>query len=1231
MDNAAGSVDVSLDLFGSLDTELVPSELPEGVSPANVDVAYLPGSVFTRPSRKAALLMPPSAPIYAKTYVPPTQKPVTILLGQDGGFRTIDGSTYTTFGNTIPGNKVKSVTAFGREYFAISDGNLGQDIPRQFDGTFFDRVTQDGPGAPPAIANLQHPGVSMAASSNTLVRNNNQVLCTTAAPHNLKVGYQAQISNVPDSNATTVNQTGQASTFFAQNDWQQGGGGTYETISEPTTTALGDLIFSGFGMAIPNTATILGVVVGMGLISQSPTAGILSQVSLWNSAGILGSAKPESTEFTNVNTQQSYGSSADTWGLTPDKITPAVINDPSFGFSVAVSQPDNVRLFITQVYQITVYYTLSGSGTVGIVSSIVINNETNPGQALVTTSGPNGMVPGTFCSINGVEPAPVPGGLSAAQWATGLTTLRTVNNHNLGPGAVIQVLGVATSTSETAFSFNGNFTILTVPSPDQLTYEQTPITANDPDVIDGTTTSASVSVSWPIPDNTTTPSYFQVQSCPTLDSFYISLNYPDGIWTNGTVGFIWEGVFYVSQVVSPTQFYYAQQGPNGATTAVGTVTPFGQASPGTHQMVVMFQTRQGGITKPSPSIQFIANGGQYLNVTNIPIGPSNTVARILAFTGASGGNYFYLPVPASLNGQVTSTSTLIPDNTTAEITLDFSDNALFAATAIDIPGNNLFAQVVLGPCLGVFSYADRMIWWGERNKIPNLLNMGFDGGYQASTPANPLGWTVGSGGGGALVQSPSDAGGAWQITGDGTSNQRGLISQSAYQDSFFAAILQPSTQYTFRCWLSSPITAGNLGAFLVNSGGIIATASFIIQAGTGFVQADFSAMTPAQITPDTELQVFGINLQAGQVIVIDEMEIDYTDNLYIPYARVSYVNNPEGIDGVTGILGPDSDANPVRTFQKHRDNLCMLTTGPNGSLYETQDSSGSEPSSWNVAQIATLCGATSVWGDSSGEDWFVWASDTGLRAYEGGEVFKISQEIQTLWDAIAAPQNTVVVNDPVTRRIYILVSLASSSPATYVLDYRELNTAAAIDGSGPIKVSYSGRVLSTDVVRKWTTWTGPATFGGLLTLPDGTNQMCFTGAGVYKLLNDQQGIDDDTGSFQATYTTYAFTGTDNERQLQIGMHRKLFAFVSLSASGLGQIRLVPLAESLANRWAPTPWLPLQSSSMFDVECGLNVLATRCFFRIEGQPVAPGGPSFWSMNKMIFSVRADALIPVRGAF
>ena len=43
------SVDVPLSLFSSLNTELSAETLPDGISPDNQDVVYLPGSVSTRP------------------------------------------------------------------------------------------------------------------------------------------------------------------------------------------------------------------------------------------------------------------------------------------------------------------------------------------------------------------------------------------------------------------------------------------------------------------------------------------------------------------------------------------------------------------------------------------------------------------------------------------------------------------------------------------------------------------------------------------------------------------------------------------------------------------------------------------------------------------------------------------------------------------------------------------------------------------------------------------------------------------------------------------------------------------------------------------------------------------------------------------------------------------------------------------------------------------------------
>src|SRR5581483_3650890 len=56
-----------------------------------------------------------------------------------------------------------STTLFGREYLAISDGKTGNDLPRQYDDTNFDRVSQSGPGAGPVVVD-ENVVVSIAAS-----------------------------------------------------------------------------------------------------------------------------------------------------------------------------------------------------------------------------------------------------------------------------------------------------------------------------------------------------------------------------------------------------------------------------------------------------------------------------------------------------------------------------------------------------------------------------------------------------------------------------------------------------------------------------------------------------------------------------------------------------------------------------------------------------------------------------------------------------------------------------------------------------------------------------------------------------------------------------------------------------------------------------------------------------------------------------------------------------------
>src|SRR5208282_3521436 len=140
-----------------------------------------------------------------------------------------------------------------------------------------------------------------------------------------------------------------------------------------------------------------------------------------------------------------------------------------------------------------------------------------------------------------------------------------------------------------------------------------------------------------------------------------------------------------------TSFTYSDVGPSVQSTSSGTATISGNVVAGLHQISVIFETRSGYRTKPSPPLAFNASGGKLLQVTNIAIGPQNVVARILIFTPLIGASQqgqtsglFYAILP----------NMRIADNTTTQIIIDFSDNALIAGASF----TNSFNLVELGEC-----------------------------------------------------------------------------------------------------------------------------------------------------------------------------------------------------------------------------------------------------------------------------------------------------------------------------------------------------------------------------------------------------------------------------------------------------------------------------------------------------------------------------------------------------
>src|SRR4029077_11951379 len=154
---------------------------------------------------------------------------------------------------------------------------------------------------------------------------------------------------------------------------------------------------------------------------------------------------------------------------------------------------------------------------------------------------------------------------------------------------------------------------------------------------------------------------------------------------------------------------------------------------------------------------------------------------------------------------------VISDNTTTSLAVDFSDAILLAGTNVD----NLFRLVELGDWAGAIDYSERLFWWGERNKMDNWVNLGFDGGFTGPVlPHYPLGWTPDAtfAPGGTDEESFVVWGAAYSIVGNGSTATRGLMTQSAVADSLGAQWIQANTDYTVRarCARNSLLTQGNL-------------------------------------------------------------------------------------------------------------------------------------------------------------------------------------------------------------------------------------------------------------------------------------------------------------------------------------------------------------------------------------------------------------------------------------
>ena len=1088
--------------------------------------------------------------------------------------------------NLAPLGKVLAATTAARCYMTFSDLINALDMPRQYDGTYLDRISQVGPGVGPTITTV------------------NTSYAINPSPTGLYQPYAAVTAHAYYwGNAPT----------------------DYTNIAGTTLTLEGSANQTNFNTGVNVGDTIY--ISGLGTIGGVDPDGVYAVIAVGSRTGAAGLYQYVTVAVTK--SQNFGGSTTATFQKTValvsladpipnglaqvgSQLTIASADDASWdGTYTIIGTPGQGQLLIsatslTSGVATYTYSVISGAspgwqaGEVVVLGQLLVAPDGTVWQ--VTTQGTTGAIIPSFGSS--------PQSDNTAVWTqrSGASMLVTVFNTDNGAGIFNVANAVITSANQTTFTV-------------AIDQPNVPSAAEEGNAFSG----------------------------------------------SGNLFEIDPGLQYIGTDSDP--IYSASGG--------GTVVAPGSITPGQRYGILMYLTRNGYMTPASPPIPFYTSESSVgLQFNNLPIGPPNVIARIVAITPAEagiGGPYYWIPEDVTVNDLSTGLSTtynktIIQDNETQTSGLiNFSDTVLLASENVTEQGNNALQKRELGSCAGILAFSSRMFYFGEQTKVDNLVNLTFDGGYQTVSATNPTiggppaGWEVD----GSLIPmlslppSPIFGNSLYIKNSTGFTYGGGNLTQFAYQDAFNAPIIVPNTAYSAR--VTARIPSGN------KSGSLLV--SFISPSqGTWDITIPFASLSDSfsqlilpfnnplwqAVPPDLRLRV-GVNaIGNNNDVEIDRIELFPTNYpAYTTQMAASYVDDFESIDGVTGIVdASQSNSQPIRTAYVLFDTLYVQKTA---SAVSTQDNGSTEPAGWEVKPVTLAVGALgglaadaiNTEEEGTGEDYALVASRKGVYLFNGGNHIKMSQEIQSIWNSLYAPslQTVWIKNDVQNKRILVGVPLptpnqwlplapTNSSPSQpnvcLAMSYLGLDTPEELASEAPAHTSaFTGALLARDLVRKWNIWQIPTQATDWIERADGSLQQWIGGVSgtgkIYQLLAGQ--LNDDGMAIPETYMTYGFSDPQNEQGMQLGSIRKIFPYATATLEGAGGCIISAYPEDPKTPYVDTfPAFPLSSPALDDVNVPLNETGNRCFFELTTDGLVG---SWFALRRMVMGVMQDPSIPISG--
>jgi hypothetical protein len=1209
--NASEGYNQALSLFSSLYEDMAASDLPEGLSPDNQDIVYLPGSVGTRPAFNRTLSQPTPEPtsdtMSLTEFAMPSGEFLRIWLYSSGNLwqQPSTGGSPTQLGSITVGSRFCSVTAFDKQWFAFFNQNLsnafsqspfcGADVPRYFDGQNVWRVTQDAPGVPPTFTEVPTLPVGLAQTSPTGTLSVTTVVSSGAKVFTIQVPHHT-LSEIIYTSLTYTCTGAVPLTWLNTQITVTGCTGTNSSLANTT----------GMVIAISGSTFTLGVGTGsirVNLTSQSGTATLPGNY-FTRSANIV-TAYFGSTNLPNFQA----GLYAKIFNLNNSQI-----NGPNWTITAIARD------------------------TTGLVTVTISTQLTN-------------LPSGTLLFISATDTTDFPPGYHQVFQvisATGGTTVFTISDPTWGNGAV------ATSSGGSVYqTWNGTFQILSVGvdanSNNFITYFQLGPDANLTST--GGTPQAQLEAQIPPGPRSAVLMFESVNGAITPASVPIQLSITGGpnllsaqdilIGPPGTAKRIiaftpafGSSFFYVSPAVIPS---------------VAGVSPV--LSLGT---IINDNTTTTAILDFSDS-QLVA--GTPIDVQGNDLFNQIVLAPCLGCIEYEGRMCWW--------GEVNNLKNL------SNMGFDGGYNAPVGVcdtngTAVAWDSGDLFSTFAAGASIVInnISYVVQSV--ADRQHLTLTTSAGVQTGVTftlySPTDQPPPGWTIPPGvfGFATLVASDSaNLGFAIELFGIGGSTD-GIIVQPAVQDFFGAPIVVPSSSYLVRLQ-AKRIGSSTVGSLVVDlfspSTGLQITATFpragMPTGSLGWMVAPFNAAIPSTLPSDTLFRIYLNGVLNTNRVIVDELSIiDASKPVLFQQLRVSYFDNEFGYDQTTGVIGIDSAAK-ITALLKQRSYLFALTDGP---MYQTQNNGQTEPNGWGISNFADECDCFGPNAVTATEDIAWWAGRSGWKVFSGATPKKISQEIQPTWESInqSNPTSIWALNDPEERITYLGVPRNGATKINFILPMSYRSVDAAYNVPDPIHTSYSGKMIATDLCRKWTRWNAPMNCAAMLTNPDLSRQIYFGGQdfGNFYSLNPAKYTDDDYGQIFSFYTTYFFFNHDIEQNAPgLGLHRKLDTYLSAYVTGVGQIQVTPLVNNLNNPWGPIPtawdsvnqkWIPSGSPTgmplvpltlanlLNDLEWPLNVRGLRVAYKFAPVPLAGQTDAAFLLQHLVLTAKQDAVTPVRGS-